>query len=64
MSKKKIALRVIAGLIIIITISATAGYILLNATHPWMAFFIACCGGVLDVNFLFTYYLVRKNFKE
>ncbi|MDR0537159.1 MAG: hypothetical protein LBH04_03805 [Tannerellaceae bacterium] len=63
MNRKKIALRIIAGLIIFITLASVTAYFLLSPEKPWMAFFIACCGGVLDVNFLVTYILVRKNFK-
>jgi hypothetical protein len=31
---------------------------------PWLAFYVACCGGVLVFNFLISLFLVNKNFKK
>ena len=64
MSRKKLALRILAGLIIITTLSSVLAYFILEPSKPWLAFFIACCGGVLDFNFLVTLFLVNRNFKN
>ena len=39
-------------------------YILFEPAKPWLAFYIACCAGVLVVNLGAIIFLVNKNFKE
>jgi zinc transporter ZupT len=62
--KKKIVVRVLIGLIIILVIASVIAYFVLRTERPWMAFFFACCGGVLVLNILLTLYLVNKNFRN
>ena len=61
--KRKILLilLIIIALIIIATVIA---YFFYKPDKPWLAFYIACCGGVLVLNLLFSVYFVRKNFKD
>ena len=42
----------------------TIAYFSLKGEKPWMAFYMACCGGVLVFNFLLSLFLVNKNFKK
>jgi hypothetical protein len=62
--KKKIILRTLAGLSILTALASAAAYFTLKAERPWMAFYIACCGGILVVNLAAAAFLVHKNFKE
>jgi hypothetical protein len=61
---KRIILRVIYVLISIIAIASIIAYFILVKDREWMAFYIACCGGVLVINLVVIAFLVRKNFKE
>lgn len=64
MSRRKKFIIVIAVLAIIIAIATVVAYFLIKPDKPWMAFFIACCGGVLLCNLLLSFILVMKNFKN
>jgi len=61
---KKIILRVIYVLIAFITIASAITYFVLVNDREWMAFYVACCGGVLVINLIIIAFFVRKNFKE
>jgi len=61
--KKKLFTRVLLALVVITIIGTTIAYFSLHTDKPWLAFFVAFCGGVLVVNFLVSLYLVWKNFK-
>ncbi len=63
MNKKTVTL-VLIGLTLITAIGFTIAYFLLRNEKPWMAFFVASCGGVLVFNFLISLFLVNKNFKK
>jgi putative flippase GtrA len=64
MNRRKIFTSLFAGLAALAAIVSTIAYFLLRVEKPWMAFFIACCGGLLVINFLFSLFLVRKNFRK
>lgn len=64
MKRRKIFMSVIVGLLIVISIATVVFYFILADEKPWMAFYVACCGGVLIVNLLFSLFLVHKNFKN
>ena len=46
MNKKTIT-RVLLGLIAITIIATGIAYFVIKPDRPWMAFYVACCGGVL-----------------
>jgi len=61
---KKILTRILIGLILITAIGSIIAYFVIKGEKPWLAFFVACCGGVLVFNFLVSLFLVNKNFKK
>ncbi|MBE6301881.1 MAG: hypothetical protein E7085_08550 [Parabacteroides distasonis] len=63
MNKKTIT-RVLLGLIAITIIATVIAYFVIKPDRPWMAFYVACCGGVLVFNFLISLFLVNKNLKK
>ncbi len=63
MNKKTVTL-VLLGLTLITAIGFTIAFFILRNEKPWMAFFVASCGGVLVFNFLISLFLVNKNFKK
>lgn len=63
MNKKTLS-RVLIGLSIITAIASVITYFVLKPDRPWMAFYLACCGGVLVFNFLISLFLVNKNLKK
>ena len=56
--------RVLWGLIAITVIATVITYFVMKPDRPWMAFYVACCGGVLVFNFLISLFLVNKNLKK
>ena len=61
---KKTPTRVLLGLIAITTVATVIAYFVIKPDRPWMAFYVACCGGVLVFNFLISLFLVNKNLKK
>ena len=61
---KKTLTRVLLGLIAITTVATVLAYFVIKPDRPWMAFYVACCGGVLVFNFLISLFLVNKNLKK
>ena len=61
---KKTLTRALTGLIILTVIATVITYFVMKPDHPWMAFYMACCGGVLVFNFLISLFLVNKNLKK
>ena len=61
---KKTLTRVLFGLIILTVIATVITYFVMKPDRPWMAFYMACCGGVLVFNFLISLFLVNKNLKK
>ena len=61
---KKTLTRVLLGLIAITTVATVIAYLVIKPDRPWMAFYVACCGGVLVFNFLISLFLVNKNLKK
>ncbi|MDR1879421.1 MAG: hypothetical protein LBQ78_00610 [Tannerellaceae bacterium] len=64
MNRRKIFTRVLIGLAVVTTLATVILYFTLRGEKPWLAFYIACCGGVLVFNFLVSLFLVTKNFKR
>ena len=61
---KKTLTRVLTGLIILTVIATVITYFVMKPDRPWMAFYMACCGGVFVFNFLISLFLVNKNLKK
>ena len=61
---KKTLTRVLLGLIAITTVATVIAYFVIKPDRPWMAFYVACCGGGLVFNFLISLFLVNKNLKK
>ena len=61
---KKTLTRVLLGLIAITTVATVIAYFVIKPDRPWMAFYVACCGGVIVFNFLISLFLVNKNLKK
>ena len=61
---KKTLTRVLLGLIAITTVATVIAYFVIKPDRPWMAFYVACCGGVLVFNFLISLFLVNTNLKK
>lgn len=61
---KRTLTRVLSGLIAITIVATVIAYFLIKPDRPWMAFYVACCGGVLVFNFLISLFLVNKNLKK
>ena len=61
---KKTLTRVLFGLIAITIVATVIAYFVIKPDRPWMAFYVACCGGVLVLNFLISLFLVNKNLKK
>ncbi len=62
--KRKKVIKVLLFLIVIIAMAATVAYFIYEPDKPWLAFYIACCGGVLVVNLIISVIFVSKNFKD
>ena len=61
---KKTLTRVLFGLIAITIVATVIAYFVIKPDRPWMAFYVACCGGVLVFNFLISLFMVNKNLKK
>jgi hypothetical protein len=61
---KQTILRVIYVLIAIIFIASIITYFVLVKDREWLAFYVACCGGVLIVNLIILIIFVRKNLRK
>lgn len=61
--KKKLITRILLVLIGLTIVVSIIAYFIFEREKPLLAFFIACCGGVLVLNFGLSLFLVQKNFK-
>ncbi|MDR1407843.1 MAG: hypothetical protein LBJ23_07345 [Tannerella sp.] len=63
MKKRTLMQRIIFILMALIVAAASISYFILEPRKPWLAFYVACCGGVLAANLIIALIFVRKNFK-
>jgi intracellular septation protein A len=63
MDKKKV-LRVLLYIIVFIFIATVIVYFIYKPANEWLAFYIACCGGILVVNLIISAIFVNKNFRD
>ena len=65
MIKKQPALRFLYVLMAVIAIASVIAYFILQKDRgEWLAFYVACCGGLAIVNLIIIILFVRKNFKN
>jgi hypothetical protein len=64
MNRRKIFTCLFAVLAVLAAVASAIAYFVLRDEKPWLAFFVACCGGMLAFNFLVSLFLVRKNFRK
>jgi len=64
MSKKQTILRILYILTAVIAVSSVISYLILMKEKEWMAFYLACCGGVLILNLIMIIIFVNKNMKK
>lgn len=55
---------VLSTLAALILITTLVLYFIYKPEKPWVAFYIACCGGVLIINLTLSVGFVYKNFKD
>lgn len=63
MNRKKV-IRVLLFIIAGILIATVVAYFVYEPVNEWLAFYIACGGGVLIVNLIISVIFVNKNFKD
>ncbi|MDR2473624.1 MAG: hypothetical protein LBD53_08730 [Tannerella sp.] len=63
MNGKKV-IRVLFVVIAVVVIATVIAYYSYMPEKEWLAFFIACCGGVLVVNLILSIIFVNKNFRK
>jgi len=57
-------MRILIGCIVAFLLASVGVYFALAPERPWMAFYFACCGGVIALNLLITLFFVNKNVKN
>jgi hypothetical protein len=57
-------LYILVGLTCLTALATVVAYFVLKNERPWMAFYIACCGGILVLNLLATTFFIHKNFRN
>jgi len=62
--KKQRVIKVLTAVMSIIVIGVVTAYFIYRNNKPWLAFFIACCGGVLVVNIIISIIFINKNFRD
>ncbi|MDR1103676.1 MAG: hypothetical protein LBL42_07955 [Tannerella sp.] len=61
--KRRILQRVIFILMALTVAGCLIAWLVMQRERPWLAFYIACCGGVMLVNLVILLVFVRKNVK-
>jgi zinc transporter ZupT len=61
---KKNVIRVLLLLVAGILVTTIIAYYIYAPANEWLAFYIACSGGVLIVNLIISAIFVHKNFKD
>ncbi|MDR3250208.1 MAG: hypothetical protein LBT42_00890 [Tannerella sp.] len=59
--KKKRVIKALSAAVAMIVIATVVAYFMYETEKPWMALYIACCGGVLVVNLIISIIFVNKN---
>ncbi|MDR1675483.1 MAG: hypothetical protein LBR86_03310 [Tannerella sp.] len=64
MGKKRRILQQVIGTLMALTVAGClTAWFVMQRERPWLAFYVACCGGVMLVNLLLLLIFVRKNVK-
>ncbi len=61
--KKKLLTRILLIIIALIVLATVIVYFVYQGEKPLFATFLACCGGILVLNFSLILFFIRKNFK-
>jgi hypothetical protein len=61
--KRRILQQVIFTLMALTGAGCLIAWFMMRHDRPWLAFYVACCGGVMLVNLAFLLIFVRKNVK-
>ena len=64
MNKRTVILRTLAVLIGLIAVATVVIYFVLRSDREWLAFYVACCGGVLVVNLGLMMVFAAKNIRK
>lgn len=64
MNKRTVILRTLAVLMGLITVCTAVAYFVLRSDREWLAFYVACCGGVLVVNLGLMMVFAAKNIRK
>ncbi|MDR3268788.1 MAG: hypothetical protein LBT83_06950 [Tannerella sp.] len=61
MNKRSVIQNTLFALMGLVGAASIIFYFVLRGEKPWLAFYVACCGGVLIVNLIIVLLFVRKN---
>jgi drug/metabolite transporter superfamily protein YnfA len=61
--RRRILQQVIFILMALTGVGCLTVWLVMRHDRPWLAFYVACCGGVMLVNLLLLLIFVRKNVK-
>ncbi|MDR2469194.1 MAG: hypothetical protein LBD27_01775 [Tannerella sp.] len=61
--KGKIVRQVIYVLMAATALGCVAAYLVMRGERPWLAFYVACCGGVMIANLTILLLFMRRNMK-
>ena len=62
--RRTTVIKILLVIIVLITIATVITYYIYAKEKPWVAFYLACCGGVLVVNLILSIIFVSKNFRD
>jgi uncharacterized membrane protein AbrB (regulator of aidB expression) len=61
---KRRIIQILLIIIALIIIATCVAYFIYKPEKPWLAFFIACCGGAFVFNLVIAIFFINKNFKD
>ncbi|MDR1336437.1 MAG: hypothetical protein LBK22_06380 [Tannerella sp.] len=61
--RRRILQRVVFMLMALTVAGCLTAWFAMQRERPWLAFYIACCGGVMLVNLVILLIFVRRNVK-
>jgi zinc transporter ZupT len=61
--RRTVIQRVTVALMTLTVAGCTVAWFAMRDGKPWLAFYVACCGGVMTVNLILVLLFVRRNVK-
>ncbi|MDR2138015.1 MAG: hypothetical protein LBP50_00445 [Tannerella sp.] len=61
--KKHLLQQVIFTLMALTATGCSTAWFVMRREQPWLAFYVACCGGIMLINLLILLIFVRRNMK-